>query len=216
MIDSSGSTSGPTGGFSGSNSNTKDGGKVLKLTYKTLITLGVDFVSFKGKLLPNQTIGLVWEANADINHAYFNVEKKLNGTWTTIGRVTGGPPYNFIDIHPLEGDNLYRINAIENTGKMNYSSVVNVKYQPSNYIVTIYPNPVHNFINLRINSPKPAKLQVNVVDMQGKIVYKGAQTMTGGLVQVNIPVIGWPSQAYLVEIIDQNGAVIYTEKVLKN
>ncbi len=216
VIDSSGNTSGPTGGFSGGNNSTKSGGKVLKFTYKTLLTLAVDFISFKGKLLPNQTIGLVWEANADINHDYFDVQKKLNGTWTTIGRVTSGPPYNFIDIHPLEGDNLYRINAVENTGKMNYSSIVNVRYQPSNYIVSIYPNPVHNFINLKINSPKPAKLQVTVVDMQGKIVYKSAQTTTGGLMQVNIPVTGWPMQAYLVELIDQNGAVIYTEKVLKN
>lgn len=39
VIDSTGSTSGPTGGFSGGSNPTKDGGKVLKLTYKTLITL---------------------------------------------------------------------------------------------------------------------------------------------------------------------------------
>lgn len=39
VIDSTGSTSGPTGGFGGSSSATKDGGKILKLTYKTLITL---------------------------------------------------------------------------------------------------------------------------------------------------------------------------------
>lgn len=39
VIDSSGSTSGPTGGFNGGSTATKDGGKVLKLTYKALITL---------------------------------------------------------------------------------------------------------------------------------------------------------------------------------
>jgi glucose/arabinose dehydrogenase len=39
VIDSTGSTSGPTGGFNGSSSATKDGGKVLKLSYKTLLTL---------------------------------------------------------------------------------------------------------------------------------------------------------------------------------
>ena len=39
VVDSTGSTSGPTGGFNGSSTATKDGGKVLKLTYKTLITL---------------------------------------------------------------------------------------------------------------------------------------------------------------------------------
>lgn len=39
VMDSTGSTSGPTGGFGGGSSATKDGGKVLRLTYKTLITL---------------------------------------------------------------------------------------------------------------------------------------------------------------------------------
>lgn len=39
VMDSTGSTSGPTGGFTGSNNPTKDGGKILRLTYKTLLTL---------------------------------------------------------------------------------------------------------------------------------------------------------------------------------
>jgi glucose/arabinose dehydrogenase len=42
IIDSSGSTSGPTGGFSGATTATKDGGKVLMLTYKQLITLPIN------------------------------------------------------------------------------------------------------------------------------------------------------------------------------
>lgn len=43
VIDSSGSTSGPTGGFSsGTVTATRDGGKVLMLTYKTLITLPIN------------------------------------------------------------------------------------------------------------------------------------------------------------------------------
>ncbi len=39
IMDSTGSTSGPTGGFSGGNSPTRDGGKVLRLSYNTLLTL---------------------------------------------------------------------------------------------------------------------------------------------------------------------------------
>ncbi len=43
VIDSTGSTSGPTGGFGGSSTSTatKDGGKVLRLTYKNMSTLPV-------------------------------------------------------------------------------------------------------------------------------------------------------------------------------
>ncbi len=42
VIDSTGSTSGPTGGFNGSSTPTKDGGKVLRLSYKNQITLPLD------------------------------------------------------------------------------------------------------------------------------------------------------------------------------
>lgn len=42
VMDSTGSTSGPTGGFSGGNNPTKDGGKILRLSYKTLITLPIN------------------------------------------------------------------------------------------------------------------------------------------------------------------------------
>ena len=41
ITDSSGSTSGPTGGFSGASNGTRDGGKVLKLTYKNMTTLAL-------------------------------------------------------------------------------------------------------------------------------------------------------------------------------
>src|SRR4029079_14385839 len=68
IIDSSGSTSGPTGGFSGGSANTKDGGKVLKLTYKNVITLPVNFIAFTGKLLPDKTILLNWTAETDLEH----------------------------------------------------------------------------------------------------------------------------------------------------
>ena len=42
VMDSTGSTSGPTGGFNGDNTSTKDGGKILRLTYKTLLTLALN------------------------------------------------------------------------------------------------------------------------------------------------------------------------------
>jgi hypothetical protein len=42
IVDSTGSTSGPTGGFNGASTSTKDGGKVLMLSYKTLLTLALN------------------------------------------------------------------------------------------------------------------------------------------------------------------------------
>jgi glucose/arabinose dehydrogenase len=42
VIDSTGSTSGPTGGFNGANNPTRDGGKILKLSYSILLTLALN------------------------------------------------------------------------------------------------------------------------------------------------------------------------------
>lgn len=42
VTDSSGSTSVPTGGFNGSNNPTKDGGKILRLSYKTFLELSLN------------------------------------------------------------------------------------------------------------------------------------------------------------------------------
>ncbi len=51
VMDSTGSTSGPTGGFSGSNNPTRDGGKILRLSYKTLITLPINNNPRSGPLI---------------------------------------------------------------------------------------------------------------------------------------------------------------------
>ncbi len=216
VIDSTGSTSGPTGGFGGTNSSTKSGGKVLSFTYKTLLTLPVNFISFTGKLMPGPFIRLKWVAEIDNEHAYFDVEKRINGSWVTIGRIMPGSAFSFDDLAPLNGDNIYRIKEVSLDGKPEYSTTINVKYQPSNYIVSVYPNPVHNFINVKINSPIPGNMQLSVIDMQGKTVYQAGQNLNAGVSQVTIPVSGWSAQTYLLKLTDRSGAVIYTEKIIKN
>lgn len=67
VMDSTGSTSGPTGGFSGGNTPTKDGGKVLKLTYKTMLTLpitnnprsGPPIVKDLVQIFPNPVVNII-------------------------------------------------------------------------------------------------------------------------------------------------------------
>lgn len=67
VMDSTGSTSGPTGGFSGSNNPTRDGGKILRLSYKTLITLpinnnprsGPPIVKNLVQIFPNPAINII-------------------------------------------------------------------------------------------------------------------------------------------------------------
>src|SRR6185436_6462610 len=90
ITDSSGSTSGPTGGFSGLSQSTQNGGRVLRLSFKTLLILPVNFLTFNGKLLADKTIRLDWKAETDQRHNYFEVEKSANSTsFVSIGTISG-------------------------------------------------------------------------------------------------------------------------------
>jgi PQQ-dependent dehydrogenase (s-GDH family) len=215
VIDSSGSTSGPTGGFNGGNSATKDGGKILLLTYKTMLTLPVHFVSFTGNLLTDRTILLNWVAETDEQHNYFDVEKNINSSWVTLGRVAKGSPNRFIDGAPLSGDNYFRLKQVDLDGKVNYSKVIDVRYGAADYIVTTYPNPVKDVINLKIASPKQGTLLIRLMDMQGKVIYSRKQNVDNGSVDLPIPCKGLPSQLYLLTVSEENGSPVYSQKLMK-
>ncbi len=75
VIDSTGSTSGPTGGFNGSSNPTKDGGKVLMLTYNSLITLPINNNPLTGPPVVKDLIQIF--PNPVISSLYIHGKKQL-------------------------------------------------------------------------------------------------------------------------------------------
>ena len=217
ITDSSGATSGPTGGFSGGNQSTQDPGRVLRLTYKTTInSLPVHFISFTGKLLTDNTIRLDWKAETDREHHYFDVEKSIdNNSFVPIGRVTGGPPYFLIDPSPNTGNNYYRIKAVDYDGTTTYTKVINVVYDPSKYAISIFPNPMREKLNIKILSPKSGPIQLRVTDMQGRVVYQDSRFINEGSTAIQLDVKKWPTQLYSVRIMTSDNIILTTQKLMK-
>jgi PQQ-dependent dehydrogenase (s-GDH family) len=216
VTDSTGSTSGPTGGFGGASQATANGGRVLRLTYKTLITLPVEFISFNGQLLTDHTIQLNWETTISQDHAYFDVEKSLTNTsFTPIGRVTGGAPFSLIDISPNIGANYYRIKEVTISGKIVYSRIIKIVYNNSQLILTIYPNPVRDIVNLRVSSLKTDNINIQVADMQGRIIYKLAKLVSAGSNEIAIDVKKWSPQLYSVKITGSDNKTLVVDKFVK-
>ena len=216
VIDSTGSTSGPTGGFGGASTSTKSGGKVLKLSLKTLLTLPVQFISFNGKLLTDKTIKLEWKAETDQNHNHFDVEKSINNlSFSSIGRVTGKPAYSLVDQSPNIGNNYYRVKQVDRDGKQSYSKVINIEYNPSDFILVVYPNPIKDVLSMKLSLSKAQTIQIQVNDMQGHIVLKQTQYIANGNGEIKIDARAWPSQLYSVKIIDIDNKVLATQKIIK-
>ncbi len=215
VIDSTGSTSGPTGGFNGANIPTKDGGYVLRLTYKNVITLPVNFTSFTGHLLPTNQVALQWKAAIDNQHVLFEIERSTDRqNFITIGK-TETNNYSFIDQTPVAGNNFYRIRDVGKDGKSAYSSIINVPYLPDHFIVNVYPNPVYNVVGLRLTADRGVKLTLQVSDVAGRIAYTEDFTVKTGVQDVRIDVARWASQVYLVKAIDAEGNVLTMQKFIK-
>ena len=217
ITDSSGSTSGPTGGFGGGNQATQDPGRVLRLTYKaTIHSLPVHFISFSGKLLQDNTIRLDWKAEIDLNHHYFDVEKSVdNNSFVPIGRVFTATPYYLIDPSPNPGNNYYRIKEVEYDGTAAYTKVINVVYDPSRYVIAVFPNPMHDKLNIRITSPKADQLQIKVTDMQGHVLYKDSRYVNTGISNIQIDVKKWPTQLYSLQITASDQTILTRQKMMK-
>ncbi|MER3497372.1 MAG: hypothetical protein C4308_01410 [Chitinophagaceae bacterium] len=118
VIDSTGSTSGPTGGFNGSSNPTRDGGKVLKLSYKTLLTLPIRNDNRLRPVVVNDMVSIF--PNPVHNTIYVHGKKQLH------------KPLRF-QVVDINGYVLKEMLSYQNDFSVNVSSLL-----PGVYVVKLY------------------------------------------------------------------------------
>jgi carboxypeptidase T len=189
--------------------------KIIKSTVP-LVVLGVNFIDFSGRLLPDNTIRLDWEAVADNQHDRFEVERSTDQqSFVPVGTVTGSAPYYFIDRSPVVGNNYYRIKAIDRNGKAQYSKVINIVYRRGHIGFTIFPNPVTDQLALRINTYRPDIIGIQVTDVTGRIVYTGKHPVNSTSGSIQVQARAWKAGVYMVKVIDSNNETLAIEKFVK-
>jgi hypothetical protein len=214
ITDSSGSTSGPTGGFNGSSSATKSPGMVLRLTYKNLFTLPVNFITFDGRLTPEKKIQLTWKAMIDQEHRYFDIEKSFDGNnFFPIGR-NHNPPYRFIDDHPAIGHNYYRLKAVDVNNHFIYSNIIDIIYKDALTTVSAYPNPVQNVLNVKINSNTANAMKLEIINLVGKKVFQKDLGVASNI-STTIDTRLWKSGIYILKIVNDKNEVINLQKLVR-
>jgi carboxypeptidase T len=189
--------------------------KVIKSTIP-LVTLGVHFIDFSGRLLQDNTIRLDWDAVADNQHDHFDVERSTDpGSFVPVGTVNGNTPYYFIDPSPSVGNNYYRIKAVDRNGQVQYSKVINIIYKRSFFDLSIYPNPVSDELTLRVHSTRPDNMTLQISDMLGRVLYKGSYTISSTGNPIHVDVRSWKPQLYVVKVIDSDNEAVAIEKFIK-
>lgn len=191
-----------------------DNVKVVK-TSVFAVPLGVKFINFDGKLLPDNTVQLNWEAVTDQQHDHFEVERSENGiSFISLGRSVSQPPYKFIDASPFAGTNYYRIKQVDMDGHITYSRTIALSLS-LHLELKVYPNPAKDIISLETESLHPAMLQLQITNSLGQVVYQRPYSMEAGKNKLTIDSKDWKPSIYMLRLFDNNGSVISVHRVVK-
>ena len=158
-------------------------------TYTTAtIPLPLRLLSFNGVKLQNPNRSkLQWTTTNEINTAYFNVERSINGNgFTTIGAVVaknsaGTNNYLFTDSFPSTGTNFYRLKQVDINQQFTYSPVVSVNFSETNELY-IYPTIVDDYF---IVSGAKMNDNIQIIDALGRVTAKLTITQQGQLISTS-------------------------------
>lgn len=115
--------------------------------------LPIELLDFGTNILANNKVELIWETSSEINNDYFTIERSTDGLfWKYLHNLKGAGNsssylnYSYIDYEPHFGTSYYRLKQTDYDGKYSYSNIISVKVDKSP--INIYPNPVHDILNV--------------------------------------------------------------------
>jgi carboxypeptidase T len=188
--------------------------KVVKTPLEGSV-LGVKFLKVTGKLQPDNTVKVDWEAITDSDHDHFDVERSSNGVdFTIIGRGNTQPPYRFIDMAPRMGSNYYRIRQVDKNGRISYSRIVVVDLSHRMQL-SVFPNPVRDNISLNVVATDGAALRLEVSDATGRMLYNATQVAGRGSSNLTLPTAGWQAGVYILRVRAEDGTLLSSHRVIK-
>ena len=88
------------------------------------------------------------------------------GTVKSAGESKVLAAYQFVDINPLHGENLYRLRLVDNDGTFAYSRVRSVRFESLENRIA-YPNPANDVLFVRDYAKV---VNMRIVDMNGRAV----------------------------------------------
>lgn len=182
------------------------------------VLLPVSLTSFEGSR-QDKHILLKWITEKEMNSKEFVVEKSRNGKdFTSLGAVAAAGnsnaalQYSFVDEHPVDGKNFYRLKNVDRDGKFGYSQVVTV-YYISPFQIVVQPNPVRTFIDILYQGSINQTATIQFMNLSGKIIQQQTEKLhAGGRLKVDISNL--PKGMYILNIVYGNHQK--TEKIIVN
>ena len=130
-------------------------------------------------------VELLWSTATEINNAYFDLERSVDGTsYEKIAQIAGAgtsntvTDYTYLDQDAIVGTNYYRLTNIDFDGTRHTNPIITIDHDGLNVSnnISIYPNPAQTgdqLISIRADFVD----HVIIYDAQGKVVLKKRMTI---------------------------------------
>jgi hypothetical protein len=177
-------------------------------------TLPLDLLSYDA-VRTGAANELTWKTTHEIEVREFVVERSVDGVnYTAIGSVAAHQEYMAVEDYRFEDGlpaavNYYRLKITNLDGSYGYSPVKKIGNAVSAVIVSCYPNPVVNYVNVKVSGMESATYMIATMD--GKILQSGV--IVGG--QASLNVSGAPKGLLIVRVGNERDGSAETFKVFK-
>ncbi len=123
-----------------------------------------------------ETILLQWQTLNEHNNKHFVIQSSRDGLnflplATVEGKLnsSGSLPYSYKDIHPLEGQNYYRVAAVSTRDQKEFSNIISVRFKKQAKGMASIKN-TSTLIQLSFTKTPESPVQAALYNMQGKLV----------------------------------------------
>ena len=136
----------------------------------------VEFTAFTARVDDNNNVVLNWSTATEQNCKQFNISrKKGDSNFLTIGSVPGHgsvtetQKYSFTDNTVIAGHYSYRLEEVDFSGQISYSTIVEVEInEPQSYkLDQNFPNPFNPTTNIGFSVPVETFVTLKVYDILG-------------------------------------------------
>ncbi len=165
--------------------------------------LPLQLLSFTGEPQGKNNL-LKWSTNQEINTSYFELERSADAShFIAIKKVMAAGMsnlsrnYNSLDEKPLAGNNFYRLKMVDADGLFTYSNIVLLRNTDSGVLLSVFPNPTADRLNINLAGMINTAMQVVVLDNAGRVMMQqNAQSSSA----ISLDVSKYPAGVYLLKL----------------
>ncbi len=170
--------------------------------------LPIELLTFRGKQ-QDESILLNWKTASEIDNDFFTLEHSSDGVnFEYLGEIDGKGnsnninDYRFVHPDPTVGTNYYRLSQTDYDGTSKIADVIAVDFKSDKVVAAVVPNPVREYeINLQYISPQNANVEIEVVDMTGKVLIQSTVLVSEGENNIQLPIGNWSAGVYYLRTI---------------